>query len=183
MVHLLNARTHSSPQPVPPERRRVIVVGASATGMAAAFHLAEHSLLLEARQNLEATDDQPHNLTLGAARARAVGAQGPRAEGQGSKLSVAEREACSASNATASAQPLIHVARWVPPIFGPDSADDAHDEEDERAEPLSLRALALLLRGELRLGATVVRISPAQRLVELADGARFVYDKLLSTVA
>jgi hypothetical protein len=71
----------------------------------------------------------------------------------------------------------------VPPILGPDAADDVHDEQEERAEPLSLRALVPLLRGELRLGATVVRISPAQRLVELADGARFVYDKLLSTVA
>jgi hypothetical protein len=42
--------------------------------------------------------------------------------------------------------------------------------------------LSTLLKGEVLFGATVVRISPSQRLVELADGTRYVYDKLLSTV-
>jgi hypothetical protein len=149
MVHELKARSQSPSQPVPPERRRVIVVGAGATGMAAAFHLGEHSLLLESSHALDDTN-QAHDLTLGSARA--------------------------------STRPMIHVARWQPPSLAPVPAAPTQEEREERAERLSLRALIPLLRGELRFGATVVHISPSQRLVELADGARFVYDKLLSTV-
>ncbi len=155
--------------------------------MAAAFHLGEHSLLLESRHNLEDSNDQPHNLTLGTARGRAVGAQNPRADGQRPGLSVAEREAlrcteASASTQPGSPQPISHVALWEPPNLAPTPVEPAQEEKEERAERLSLRALIPLLRGELRFGATVLRIAPSQRIVELADGARFVYDKLLSTV-
>jgi protoporphyrinogen oxidase len=38
------------------------------------------------------------------------------------------------------------------------------------------------LRGELKLDARVARIEPSKRLVVLADGASYVYEKLVSTV-
>jgi hypothetical protein len=182
MVHRLNAREHLPSQPAPPERRRVIVVGAGAAGLAAAFHLGEHSLLLESRQTLEDSNDHSHDLTLGTARGRAVGAQERHSDGQRPGLPAAEREALRGTNASASTRPMMHVARWEPPNLAPGPITPTQEEREERAERLSLRALIPLLRGELRFGATVVRISPSRRLVELADGARFVYDKLLSTV-
>jgi len=102
MVYLLKTLAASPARPVPPERRRTIIIGGGPTGISAAFHLGEHSLLLERRASLE----------------------------------------------------------------------DAG----------SPRALVPLLRGELRFGANVVLVSPSLHMLELADGTRFVYDKLLSTV-
>jgi hypothetical protein len=39
-----------------------------------------------------------------------------------------------------------------------------------------------LLRGELRLGARVIRIETAAHSVELSDGRKIVYDKLISGI-
>ena len=72
---------------------------------------------------------------------------------------------------------LIHVERWRATDFSP-----PRERRALRAPP-SVRTLRPLLRGELRLGAHVVRVSPAERLVELADGHRYVYDKLVSTLS
>lgn len=85
MVYLFKEFARTAVPPTPPTRRRAIIIGAGPTGVAAAFHLGAHSLLL--------------------------------------------------------------------------------------------------LRGETRLGANVVRIRSSQHLLTLADGTRFVYDKLLSSIA
>ena len=53
----------------------------------------------------------------------------------------------------------------------------------ELRAPPSVRTLKPLLRGELRLGTCVTRISPAAHLAELANGHRIIYDKLLSTLS
>src|SRR5262245_41289675 len=43
-----SGRFHAAPVPVP-QRRRVVVLGATSAGVAAAFHLGDCALLLEAR--------------------------------------------------------------------------------------------------------------------------------------
>jgi len=191
MVYLLKSFASSPARPAPPQRRRTIIIGGGPTGIAAAFHLGEHSLLLERRDSLEETHDHSRNLTLGAARSGALGAEDPGSDGQRSGTSVPERKAlfivCSTTGeAPADGNNLIHVARWQPPELTPETAvhPATHDEfaADDRRETGSLRALVPLLRGELRLGANVVRVSPSLHMLELADGSRYVYDKLLSTV-
>ena len=67
----------------------------------------------------------------------------------------------------------IRVTRWDPPML---------TREPAAAPRQSLRSLVPLLRGELRLGARVVRVSPAQRRLDLANGAAVVYDKLVCTL-
>jgi glycine/D-amino acid oxidase-like deaminating enzyme len=55
------------------------------------------------------------------------------------------------------------------------------EEIDENSTP-SVRILAPLLRGELRLRAQVARVTPSRHHLELSDGQGIVYDTLLSTV-
>lgn len=186
MVYLLKSFASSAVRPAPPQRRRTIVIGGGPTGISAAFHLGEHSLLLERRDSLEDSHDHSRNLPLGATRGGALGPEDAGADGQRSGTSVTERKAlfiaCSTTGETpAGKDNLIHVARWQPPALGPSPASDEFDD-DNRREIGSLRGLVPLLRGELRLGANVVRVSPSLHMLELADGSRFVYDKLLSTV-
>ena len=162
MVYLMKAHPHPGSRP-PPQRRRAIIIGAGPIGLSAAFHLGPHSLLLERRPRLR---DSPQ-----------VEADNPR-----SGVSAAERKAlfitCRLhSDAGTEDHTLIHVARWQPPDLTPVA------DCDERLELSSPLALVPLLRGELRLEAQVVRIWPEEHLLELADGARFVYDKLLCTLS
>ena len=144
------------------------MLGAGLTGMAAAFHLGEHCLVLDGHEKLEDIDDHAR-LAHGAERQRAG-------------VLPAERKAlfisCSSTAEGSSGAPgLIHVARWQPPEFMPEP------ERDEHAFTPSIRILAPLLRGELRLGAQVVRVTPSRHHLELADGSGIVYDALLSTVS
>lgn len=182
MLYFLNSRAGSRQPPAPPQRRRVIIIGAGLTGVSAAFHLGEHSLLLERRAALEEFHDRANDFTMGAAGVRALGTQGGGADGQRPGTSATERKAlfisCSSQSETGAEHSLIHVERWTPPTLGP-SFEPAFEM---REETLSVRALVPLLRGELRLGAWLVRVSPSLRLIELADGTRFIYDKLLCTL-
>lgn len=171
MVYLLKAFACSPARPAPPQRRRTIIIGAGTTGISAAFHLGEHSLLLERRAALEELYDHTHDLPLGAARGSVMGVEDAAPDGQRPGTSVAERKALYI---TCSSQDLIHVARWQPPAFSPEPAT--------RPPTGSSGVLLPLLRGELRLGACVVRVSPSLHMLELADGSRFVYDKLVCTV-
>jgi hypothetical protein len=159
MVYLLKAHPSSSARPVPPQRRRTIIIGGGLTGVSAAVHLGEHCLLLERRTSLEESNDHSHNFPLGAARSSALGVEGPGPDG--------ERKA--------------RFLAWRPAGEAPADGDELI--RDDRSKTGSLRALVPLLRGELRLGGNVVRVTPSLHLVELADGSRFVYDKLLSTVS
>jgi hypothetical protein len=181
MLYFLNAPASLRPVTLPPQRRRAIIIGAGCTGISAAYHLGGHSLLLEQRTSQEDFHDRSHYGSMGAARARYLGGEDGGADGERPGVSRAERKAlfisCSSTGkAPADEQALIHVARWQPPELKADTF-----AEDRRETPAA-RALLPLLRGEVRFGARVVRISPLQHLVELADGARFVYDKLLSTL-
>ena len=191
MVYLLKSLGSSPARPAPPQRRRTIIIGGGPTGISAAFHLGEHSLVLERRDSLEESHDHSRNLSLGAARSGSLGTEDPGADGQRPGTSVPERKTlfivCSTTGeASADRDKLIHVARWQPPLLAPESGTTPapHDEfaADDQRETGSLRALVPLLRGELRLGANVVRVSPSLHMLELADGTRYVYDKLLSTV-
>jgi hypothetical protein len=182
MVYLLNAVESDSPRPAPPERRRAVIIGATAAGLSAALHLGEHSLLLERRNTLEDSHDHANDVPLGAARGRAVGLEEIAAGGERSGVSASERKAlfisCSFTAGAGEAdRKLIHIERWRPPELAPSPL------RDEFADLPSGRALIPLLRGELRLGACVIRISPAARLLDLADGRTIHYDKLLSTLS
>jgi hypothetical protein len=175
MLYFLNAPSRPKPWQLAPQRRRAIVIGAGRTGISAAYHLGEHSLLLEQHATL---DDGP----LGAGRDWFVDSEDGGADRQRAGLSCAERKAlfisCGSTGQPSAEQPaLIHVARWQPPQFS------APAEDTVRAHANSARALLPMLRGEVRLDAQVVRVSPSEHLLELADGRRFIYDKLLSTVS
>jgi hypothetical protein len=161
-----------------PERRRALVIGAGPTGMSVAFHLGEHSLLLERRDSLEHQHDYSHDLPMGSAHGGVMGGEDPGAD----RARFAEAKtlfiSCSSrTHADAGEHTLIHVERWQPPAVAP------LPEPDEPGAPPSVRTLRPLLRGELRMGAHVVRVSPSSHLVELADGHRIVYDKLVSTLS
>jgi hypothetical protein len=187
MVYLLKAFANLAARPVPPQRRRTIIIGAGPTGISAAFHLGEHALLLERRPALEEPHDLSHHYPLGASRGGALGPQGRSADIQRPGASAAERNAlfiaCSStSKAAAATNNLIHIARWQPPLLAPAHATDDEFYFDEQCEASPLRALVPLLRGEILFGASVVRVSPSLHLLELADGRQFVYDKLLCTV-
>ncbi|HEV7609314.1 MAG TPA: hypothetical protein VGO61_18390 [Steroidobacteraceae bacterium] len=182
MLYFLNSPASPRQVSPPPQRRRAIIIGAGPTGMSAAYHLGEHSLLLEQRTSLEDFHDRSNHRSMGAARIRSVGREDGGADGERPGTSCAERKAlfisCSSTGkAFADEQALIHVARWQPPELQATTID-----EDRCGTP-GAPALLPLLRGELRLGARVVRVSPSQHMVELAGGARFVYDKLLSTIS
>jgi hypothetical protein len=163
-----------------PERRRVLIIGAGPTGMSTAFHLGEHSLLLERRHSLEPDHDYTHDFPMGTAHGGAVGDQDADADG-GFATPLENKTlfiSCSSQAHADSGKPaLIHVQRWQPPAFSPPR------ERSRLGAPPSVRTLRPLLRGELRLDAEVVRISPLANLVELADGHQYVYDKLVSTVS
>ena len=165
----------------PPERRRVLIIGAGQAGMSAAFHVGEHSLLLERRNPQEHFHDYPHDLEMGTAHGSVVGDENAGADGHGSPAPTHDQAvfiSCSAHASTESSEhTLIRVARWQPPDFAPPRSGHT------LSAPPSVRTLLPLLRGELRMGAQVVRVSPAAHLVELADGHRFVYDKLVSTLS
>jgi len=166
MVYLSKAFATSPIRPVPPQRRRTIIIGGGPTGISAAFHLGEHCLLLDRRTSLEESNDHSHNLSLGSARGGTLGFEdtAPDSQRSGSYL-----EECKAG-----------FLAWKPP--GEATAHRDNLIRDDQHGTGSLRALVPLLRGELRLGANVVRVSPSLHMLELADGSRFVYDKLLSTV-
>ena len=160
-----------------------MVLGAGLTGMAAAFHLGEHCLLLDGREKLEDLDDHSHFVPMGTPRRSAVGHEDAGSEDHRPGVSATERKAlfisCSSSGeANPGAPGLIHVARWQPPEFMPEPAR----EPDDHSFSPSIRILAPLLRGEMRFGAKVVRVAPSRHQLELADGSRIVYDVLLSTV-
>ena len=170
-------------RPPAPQRRRAIVIGAGPTGISLAFHLGEHCLLLDRRESLENTHDHSNDFPMGSSRSDPVGCEGTAADGQRPGVSGAERKALiisctSQGQGDAGDHTLIHIARWKPPEFNP-----APRAEAAPALAPSAHALVPLLRGELRLGSLVVRISPTQRLVELANGVRFVFDKLVSTLS
>ena len=152
-------------RPLPPQRRRAVIIGAGPTGMCTAFHLGEHSLLLEQRDSLEDSVVHADQFPLDVAEVSGV---------QRKALFIT----CSSRvENDADEHRLIHVARWQPPEF------ISNVDRREVCGSLSVRSLVPLLRGELRLGARVVRISPSMRLIELADGDRFVFDKLISTLS
>jgi len=163
----------------PPERRRALIIGAGPTGMSAAFHLGEHSLLLERRLSLEHSHDYSNGFPMGAAHGSTLGGENARADGNGFATPAENKTlfiSCSSRSQTDAGQnTLIHVERWRAP-------DLAKQNEALRPQP-SVRTLMPLLRGELRLGAQVTHISPSSHLLELADGHRYVYDKLLSTLS
>ena len=166
----------------PPERKRALIIGAGPTGMSAAFHLGEHSLLLERQNTLERSHDYSHDFAMGPAHGGAMGNEDYRADGDGLTQSPSLQSkrlfiSCSSRAQTDTDEPtLIHVERWRPP--------DLASPRPRRAlfTPPSVRTLRPLLRGELCLGATVTRIAPAAHLLELANGHRYVYDKLVSTL-
>jgi hypothetical protein len=177
MVYFLQPADEFTPPPAPPRRQRVIIVGAGAAGLSAAFHIGEHSLLLERRQDLEECHDRSHDFPMGVARTQSLGAEDSDPDGEGAGVSTHERKAlfitCSSQGDAGSRDhTLIHVTRWQPPALTP---------ARPRTDSPTYRTLAPLLRGELRLGAWVVRINPSERLLELADGTRYVYDKLFCT--
>jgi hypothetical protein len=162
-----------------PQRRRALIIGAGPTGMSAAFHLGEHSVLLERRHTLEHDHDHSHDFPMGSSHGGVMGGEDPGADGHG-LATLAESKAlfisCS-SHTDAGDNTLIHVERWRPPEY-------AHPEQrNELRAPPSIRTLRPLLRGELRLDAHVIRVSPSAHLLELADGHRYVYDKLVSTLS
>jgi len=150
--------------------------------MSVAFHLGEHSLLLERQNSLERLHDYSHDFEMGAAHGGAVGCEDTGADGDGLAQSTTIRNKTLFISCSSRAQPdtgehtLIHVERWRPPDLATPTPRGA------LFPPPSVRTLRPLLRGELRLGATVTRIVPAARLLELADGHRYVYDKLVSTL-
>jgi hypothetical protein len=146
-----------------------VVIGAGLTGMAAAFHLGEHCLLLEHHGKLEDIDDHPDTVSMGTPRSGALGPEDPGAADLKPVF-------ISCSSAEADTSTLIHVARWQPPEI------PAAPEHDEHSFIPSVRILAPLLRGELRLGAQVTRVTPSRHLLELNDGSSIVYDTLLSTI-
>jgi len=168
MVFFLNARTRPKPWQMAPQRRRAIVLGAGSTGLSAAYHLGEHSLLLEQRRALEDHAGPAYPPGLDAPDRAAPG------------LTSAERQAlfisCSSTGHTRSDEPtLIRVMRWKPPTLMPSNA--------EHRETASAPTLLSLLRGDVRFGAQVIRLSPIDHRLELADGASFIYDKLVCTLS
>ena len=152
MIQFPNLHVGREPPQISPQRRRVIIIGAGPTGMSAAFHLGEHALLLDRRAELEEGHFDVEDSQTFEVEHKAV------------VLSCASPAEQSGDSA------VIHIRRWLAPVFRP-------SRPDLRAP--SVRMLAPLLSGELRLNACVVRIDPSQRQLELADGARFTYDKLL----
>jgi hypothetical protein len=145
----------------------VVVIGAGPAGMAAAFHLGEHSLLIDRHESLDDIDDESPTVPMA-----------PPPSG----ISTAGRKSlfvsCSSTGGAArGARKLIHLARWQAPEWSPTP------ERDEHAFAPTARALAPLLRGELRLATAAVRVTPSQHLLELADGGCIVYDTLLSTIS
>lgn len=157
-----------------------MIIGAGPTGMAAAYHLGEHSLLLEQRDSLEDADDHSNDFPMGATRGGGVGHEDTVADGQRQGVSQAERKAlyitCSAQGSGADKHTLIRVTRWQPPVF------NAHEVPGATDEP-SVRSLLPLVRGEIRFGAIVMRITPSMRLLELSNGDCIVFDKLISTLS
>ena len=167
---------------VPPERRRVLIIGAGPTGMSVAFHLGEHSLLLEQRASLEnGHHDYPHTFPVGPAHARGMGGEDACTNGDGYSPRWGNKAlfiSCSSGGKPEDGEhSLIHVQRWQPPDLAPRRWDS------QLPPPPSVRTVSPLLRGELRMGARVVCISPASHLAELADGHRYVYDMLVSTLS
>jgi len=179
MVYLFNGFADRPARPVPPQRRRTIIIGAGPTGISAALHLGEHCLLLDRRTELKETHDHSLDFPLGSTHGGTVGAEDPHTDGQRPALFIS----CgSASEASPDARNLIHVTRWEPPSYAPVAQSRDAFAGSESRESIVVRALLPLIRGELGLGAYVVRVSPSLHLLELYDGRRFVYDKLLSTI-
>jgi hypothetical protein len=179
MSNDLTWKTARVPPPLP-QRRRAVVIGGDRTGISAAFHLGEQCLLIERRACLEDSHDHSNDFPMGSASRGTLGAEANGADREKRSVSTAERRAlfisCSSSAGSgAHDQKLIHIERWRPPEFTPATVD-------EHVPPPSARALIPLLRGEQRLGARVVRISPLKHLIELEDGTQILYDKLLSTL-
>jgi hypothetical protein len=155
-----------------------LIIGAGPTGMSTAFHLGEHSLVLERRNSLEHFNDYSHDLEMGTAHGGAVGDENAGADGHGPPAALKTLFITCGTQGSAESrdQTLIHVARWRPPDLAPPG-------QERTLVPPSVRTLRPLLRGELRMGAHVVRVVPETHLAELADGHRIVYDKLVSTLS
>ena len=155
-----------------------MIIGAGPTGMSAAFHLGEHSLLLEQRQSLEHSHDYSNGFPMGAAHGGALGGEDGGADGDGFAPFTESKTliiSCSSrAHDETGEHTLIQVERWRPP--------DLANQGSELGAPPSVRTLMPLLRGELRMNAQVTRVTPASHLLELANGHRYVYDKLLSTL-
>ena len=75
MVYQLKTDLRPAMQPIPPERRRAVIIGAAAAGISAAYHLGEHCLLLDQRDELEGSHDRSNDFPMGTARGGALGAQ------------------------------------------------------------------------------------------------------------
>lgn len=147
--------------------------------MSAAFHLGEHSLLLERRQSLEHSHDYSNGFPMGSAHGSAVGGKDAGTDGDGHAAPTDSKTliiSCSTrAHDETGEHTLIQVERWRPP--------DLSKQGGELRAPPSVRTLMPLLRGELRLDAHVTRVVPKAHLLELANGRRYVYDKLLSTLS
>ena len=177
----------------------MVIIGAGAAGITAALHIGAHSLLIERRLHVGCIDnshqgpraeggshDRKSSFPLGIARAGLAGAQDAGADRKRQGVSAWERQALASSctpdhgatygESAEGGEPVV-VARWIPPSL--EAAEDASPPANARE---SLQSLVPLLRGELRLGAQVTRISPAARRIELADGRVIVYDKLVSSI-
>jgi hypothetical protein len=181
---------------IAPERRRVVILGAGAAGLTAALHIGEHSVLLEQRARVGAQqgaddgrggdDDRKNSIPMGAAGARHAGAEDLGADRQRQGVSAWERQALARAGSSGHVEAdraivengeTVVVARWIPPRLDP--ADDASGDDNPRE---SLNSLVPLLRGDLRLATRVTGIFPATHSIELADGGKIVYDKLVSSL-
>jgi hypothetical protein len=187
---ILTFKTHAdrAMPPHTPQRRRVIIIGAGATGLSVAYFLGEHSLLLDKRDSIDSSNhregdshDHPGNLSLGIGGAGYLGSQDSGSGGERSRTSQAERKdlyaAFTASaGALTSTDELIRVKRWNPPPL------QVRTPETVTCADPSCRALLPLLAGEVRWSAEVAHVFPSQHRIELGSGDSFVYDKLVTTV-
>jgi protoporphyrinogen oxidase/glycosyltransferase involved in cell wall biosynthesis len=163
----------------PPQRKRAIVIGAGPTGLAAAYHLGEDSLLLE-----------QHEVVGGGCRS--IRERGFTFDHGGHAMLSDDAEVHEMYRLL-----LGGNVRWQG--AKPDGAaggDEGRDAQTGASPnprlsfgyPLRGGFQALvngflpLLRGELKLNARVSRVVPARHLVTLASGESYVYDKLVSTM-
>jgi hypothetical protein len=158
-----------------PQRKRVMVIGATAAGVSAAFHLGNTSLLLEQCPSSGEINDCSNDFAVGDARYRVVGSQGPDA--RGARQGIGAKE-CQGLNETAACEEgLTPFARWKPPEFvaGTDALQGSPD--------FNLHGLSKWIGTEVRLGARVIKIDTYAHRLELSSGDSFVYDKLISSLS
>jgi hypothetical protein len=142
-----------------PQRRRVIVIGATEAGVSAAFHLGKSAVLIEQRTTEGEFHGQSNGFTLGASRNRDVGSSEAH------------------PHVPAKTVPPAGVRRWQPPELIP------HGSRQPRASwNYLLSEIPALTSGEVLLGSRVALINHAEHSLRLASGDSFVYDKLISTL-